>query len=335
MENMRIVALEEHLSFPSFTAEIAPEAIERRGFRDGSGPGTQVGALNDVGAARIAAMDEAGITVQVLSVVGPGADILPPNAGPAFAERYNDAVAAIVRGRPDRFAAFAHLPLTAPATAADELDRAVSELGFCGALINGVTDGKFLDDPMFEPILARAEALDVPLYIHPGIPPESVRRAYYDGFDPAVSYALAAAGWGWHAETAVHVLRLVLAGSLDRHPRLKIIIGHMGEGLPTMMARCDATLGKVTPYLERSISQTILDHVVITTSGFFTLPPFIAAVMTFGIDRILFSVDYPFASNVAARAFLDALPVPSDDRAKIAHGTADAILKLRPIVPVS
>jgi predicted TIM-barrel fold metal-dependent hydrolase len=335
METMRVVALEEHCSFPPFIAEIDSDTIERRGFREGSGADSRRQPLSEVGAERIAAMDAAGITVQVLSVVGPGADLLSPEAGPAFAARYNDAVAAIVRERPDRFAAFAHLPLTAPAAAADELERAVRDLGFCGALVNGVTDGKFLDDPMFEPLLARAEALDVPLYIHPGIPPESVRRAYYDGFEPAVSYALAAAGWGWHAETAVHVLRLVLSGALDRHPDLKIIIGHMGEGLPTMIARCDATLGKVTPYLQRSISQTILDHVVITTSGFFTLPPFIAAVMTFGIDRILFSVDYPFASNVAARTFLDTLPVPPDDRAKIAHRTADAILKLRPPVPVA
>jgi predicted TIM-barrel fold metal-dependent hydrolase len=233
----------------------------------------------------------------------------------------------VVIGKPDRFAAFAHLPMTDPAAAADELERCVRELRFCGAMVNGHTGGRFLDDPAFEPILARAEALGVPLYIHPGIPPPAVRAAYYDGFDPAVNAAFAAAGWGWHAETAVHVLRLVLAGALDRHPKLRIIIGHMGEGLPAMLARCDATLGKVAK-LERSISQTILDHVTITTSGFFTLPPFLVALLTFGADRILFSVDYPFSTNDTGRAFLDALPVTPVDRAKIAHENADRILQL-------
>jgi predicted TIM-barrel fold metal-dependent hydrolase len=324
----RIVALEEHLTFPHRSSKIAPDVAARRGFRAGSGANARLPELSDVGDARLAAMDRAGISVQVLSVVGPGADLLAPDAGPAFARGYNDEVAAVVAQHPDRFAGFAHLPLTAPDAAADELERTVRELGFCGALINGVTDGKFLDDPAFEPLLARAEALDVPLYLHPGIPPEAVRRAYYDGFDPAVSFVLATSGWGWHAETAVHVLRLVLAGALDRHPRLRLIVGHMGEGLPAMMARCDATLGRVTTYLQRSVSETILDHVVITTSGFFTLPPFVAALLTFGADRILFSVDYPFADNDVARAFLDALPVAPDDRTKIAHGNADRALKL-------
>ena len=324
----RIVALEEHLAFPHLAAEIDGEVAARRGFRAGRGVNSRLPELSDVGDLRLAAMDHAGITVQVLSVVGPGADLLAPEAGPPFARRYNDEVAAVVRLHPDRFAAFAHLPLTAPEAAADELERTVRDLGFCGALINGVTDGKFLDDPTFEPLLARAEALDVPLYLHPGIPPEAVRRAYYDGFDPAVSFALATSGWGWHAETAVHVLRLVLAGTLDRHPRLKLIIGHMGEGLPTMMARCDATLGRVATNLSRTVSETILDHVVITTSGFFTQPPFIAALLTFGAERILFSVDYPFADNEVARGFLDALPVASDDRARIAFRTADRVLKL-------
>jgi predicted TIM-barrel fold metal-dependent hydrolase len=324
----RIVALEEHLTFPPFAAEVPPEAAARRGFRAGSGANARLPELSDVDDGRIAAMDSAGITVQVLSVVGPGADLLAPDAGPPFARRYNDAVAAVVARHPGRYAGFAHLPLTAPDAAADELERAVRDLGFLGALINGVTDGKFLDDPMFEPLLARAEALDVPLYIHPGIPPAAVREAYYDGFDPAVSFVFGTSGWGWHAETAVHVLRLVLAGTLDAHPKLRLIIGHMGEGLPMMMARCDATLGRVAKHLRRSVSETILDHVVITTSGFFSMAPFLAALLTFGVDRILFSVDYPFADNDVARRFLDALPLAGDDRMKIAHGNADRVLKL-------
>jgi predicted TIM-barrel fold metal-dependent hydrolase len=314
---MRIVALEEHVSFSSFTGEVDPALSAQRGYRAGAGANSQTAALNDVDE-RLTLMDESGISLQVLSVIGPGADLLDPIAGPPFATRYNDTVAAIVRQHPSRYAAFAHLPLTAPDAAADELERAVRDLGFRGALMSGVTGGKFLDDPMFEPMLARAEALDVPIYIHPGIPPESVRRAYYDGFDPAVSFTFSTSGWGWHAETAVHVLRLVLAGTLDRHPRLKLIIGHMGEGLPMMLERCDGTLGKVAKNLQRSI----------TVSGFFSLPPFEAAMLSFGPDRIMFSVDYPFSTNAVARAFLDKLPVSEDDRAKIAHGNADRLLKL-------
>jgi uncharacterized protein len=322
---MRVVALEEHVSLPAFSAELE-SAAPRPGSRGGAG--AVRAELEDVGAMRLASMDANGITLQVLSVPGPGPVMLAPDAAPAFARRYNDALAAVVRDRPDRFASFAHLPVHLPEAAADELEYAVRELGFCGALMSGTTKGKFLDDPSFAPLLARAEQLDVPIYIHPGVPPEAVRNAYYDGFDPHVSSLFATAGWGWHAETAVHVLRMVLAGTFDRHPNLKIIIGHMGEGLPTMLARCDDFMSQRVTGLPRTVSQTILDHVTITTAGFFTQPPFLAALLTFGADRILFSVDYPFSKNDAARKFLDDLPVSSDDKAKIAHGNADRLLKL-------
>jgi predicted TIM-barrel fold metal-dependent hydrolase len=122
-------------------------------------------------------MDASGITVQVLSVSGPGADLLPQAEAIPLARDLNDALAGAVAEHPDRYAGFAHLPMTAPEAAADELERTVTQLGLSGALINGVTDGRFLDDPGFAPILARAEALDVPIYIHPGIPPEPVRKA--------------------------------------------------------------------------------------------------------------------------------------------------------------
>jgi len=325
----RIVALEEHVAFPNLVRDIDPALIARRGFPPGGpgGPGKNE-QLADITAQRLPAMDAAGITTQVLSVAGPGADLLPPDRGPEFARRYNDAIAEAVRAHPGRFAGFAHLPLTAPEAAAKELASAVHDLGFRGALINGHTDGLFLDDPSFEPLLACAEELGVPLYVHPGIPPEAVRRAYYDGLEDQVSYLFATAGWGWHAETAVHIMRMVLRGTLDRHPRLRLIIGHLGEGLPAMMTRFDTTLGKVAKNLSRPISETILDHVAITTSGFFSAAPFLAALLTFGADRILFSVDYPFSENGDARTFLDALPVTPSDKQKIAHGNADRLLGL-------
>jgi len=329
---MRIVALEEHFTVPGIVSGIDPEAIKRRGFPGPDFPWAQTikrTELSHLGEARLADMDASGITVQVLSVAGPGADLVPGEAGIALARAYNDALADSVTRHPDRYRGFAHLPMLAPEAAADELERTVKELGFHGVLVNGATDGRFLDDPAFDPILARAEALDVPIYIHPGIPVPAVRSAYYDGLPGNFSFTMALSAWGWHAETAIHTLRLVLSGALDRHPGLKIVIGHMGEALPFMLDRIDeTTAGEAKARLQRSVRQTILDQVWITTSGFFTMVPFMAALMTFGVDRIMFSVDYPFASNARARAFLDSLPVSPADRAKIAHGNADRLMRL-------
>ena len=329
---MRVVALEEHFIAPDLVARIDPALLAERGFPP---PGVVWGQvikrneLADLGPARIADMDAAGITLQVLSVAGAGAELLAGPAGIAFARDCNDLLARAVAAHPGRLAGFAHLPMQAPAAAADELERAVRDLGFHGALINGLTAGRCLDHPDFDPILARAAALDVPIYIHPAIAVAPVRHAYYDGLPGQMSYTMATSAWGWHIETAVQVLRLVLSGALDRHPRLKLIIGHMGEALPFMLARCEQTLAaEAAKVLARTVTQTILDQVWITTSGFFTLPPFLAALQTFGADRILFSVDYPFAANAPGRAFLEALPVAPTDRAKIAHGNADQLLRL-------
>jgi predicted TIM-barrel fold metal-dependent hydrolase len=329
---MRIVALEEHYTVPRIVSGISPDAIARRGF---PGPdfvwaqSTKRDELADLGDARLADMDQSGITVQVLSVAGPGADLVRGQAGVDFARAYNDTLAQACSLHPDRYRGFAHLSLLAPDAAAGELERTVRQLGFHGALVNGATDGRFLDDPMFEPILAKAEALDVPIYLHPGIPVQAVRNAYYDGLPGNFGFSMALTTWGWHYDTAVHVLRLVLSGTLDRHPGLKLVIGHMGEALPFMLDRIDeTTAAEARSRLKRSARETILDQVWITTSGFFTMPPLMAALLSFGVDRIMFSVDYPFASNARARAFLDALPVSPADRAKIAHGNADRLLRL-------
>jgi predicted TIM-barrel fold metal-dependent hydrolase len=329
---MRIVALEEHFTVPGIVAGISRDVVERRGF-----PGadfvwsqtTKRNELADLGGARLADMDASGITVQVLSVAGPGADLVPGQKGIDLARAYNDALAEGCARHPDRYRGFAHLPMLAAEAAADELERTVKDLGFHGVLVNGATDGRFLDDPAFEPILARAAALDLPIYLHPGIPTQAVRNAYFDGLPGNFSFTLALSAWGWHADTAIHVLRLALSGALDRHPGLKIVIGHMGEALPFMLDRIDeTTAAQAKTLLRRSVRQTIVDQVWITTSGFFTMVPFMAALMTFGVDRIMFSVDYPFASNARARAFLDALPISPADRAKIAHGNADRLLRL-------
>ncbi len=328
---MRIVTLEEHVRFSSFTDRIDSAAKEKRGYsKQARQPGIEnwVRQLDDMAEERIRLMDESGITVQVLSVLGPAADLVEGEAGIAMAREYNDAVAEKMKAHPSRFAAFAHLPMTSPRAAADELARTVNEHGFVGALISGLTDDLFLDHESFEPILARAEQLKVPLYIHPGIPPKAVRDAYFSGLKPPVNMLLAMAGFGWHAETAVHVLRLIAAGCLDRHPTLQLIIGHMGEMLPMMLDRCDELFVPDFVGIERSLKQTILEQVHLTTSGVFSQPALKVAIDTFGIDRVMFSIDYPFSSNEEGRVFLDRIALAPADVARIAHGNADRLLKL-------
>jgi predicted TIM-barrel fold metal-dependent hydrolase len=330
---MRVIALEEHFAAPAIAARIDREAISRRGYRPrrtAPGEPSPQELLPEIGANRLRLMDESGITMQVLSNSGPGPDLVPGAEGVAIAKAMNDHLAEAVARHPDRFAGFAVLPMQSPDDAARELGRAVKDLGFLGALINGTTEGRFLDHPSYDGILAQAAALDVPIYIHPHLAPDAVRDVYYSGLEPGAGRVLEAAGWGWHSETALHVLRLVLSGALDRHPKLKLIIGHMGEMLPMMLARADDVFKLDIEHLKRSISQTILDQVWITTSGIFTEPPFLAALLTFGIDRIMFSVDYPYAANAQGRAFLDRISLSPGDMAKLTHGTADALLKLKP-----
>lgn len=232
---MRIVALEEHFSLPMIHGQSGGAGPKLTVADDENMPAVvrNVAAkIVDVGDSRIADMDRNGISVQVLSKagnhIGRSADLFDGNEAVSFARKFNDEFARKVAERPDRFAAFAHLPVSIPEAAADELERTVRDFGFKGTLISGTIRGAFLDDPKFAPLLARAERLGVPIYVHPGMPPADVRKAYYEGFAPKISFGLATFGWGWHYEVALHVLRLALAGIMDKYPRLNWIIGHMG-----------------------------------------------------------------------------------------------------------
>ena len=319
---MRIIALEEHYRYRDAGSE---GSFEQGGVAH---PAALLAKLDDVGASRIADMDAAGIDLEVLSHVTPGPAALEPARAVPLARRANDWAAEAVRRYPKRLAAFATLPMSDPDASAEELERTVRELGFKGALINGTSQGRFLDDPRFFPLLERAEALQVPLYLHPAPPPEPVMNAYFSGLDPALGRMLSMAGWGWHAETALHTLRLIVAGVFDRCPRLQLIIGHMGEMLPFMLARSNDVLTPFAKGLRRPVADYLRSNVHVTTSGMFTAPPLLLAIEVLGIDRIMFSVDYPYASHARGRAFLEALPFSPTDMDKLSHGNAERLLGL-------
>lgn len=326
---MRIVTLEEHVSFPEMAGQIPKAALG--GFGESARMQQLSGKLADITGARLNSMDANGISTQVLSVDSSGANLLSPKEGPAFARQYNDMIAERISGFENRFTAFAHLPMTAPIAAADELERAVTKYQFRGAMIRGLTQEKFLDQPEFAPILERAEKLEVPIYLHPGLPPKGVSDIYYNGLPnhSGMSEALACYGWGWHSETALHVLRLLFSGIFDQYPKLNLIIGHMGEMLPMMMARSERAFKPGNGGAnQRSLTDTFHQQVHITTSGFFTQPPLKIALDTFGIDNIMFSVDYPFSTNEMGIDFLNAIDLPEEQLSKIAHGNADKLLKL-------
>jgi len=323
---MRVVALEETVMDVALMNELmGPERLQALSYMRSS----VLDNLQDFGEGRIRSMDDNGVTVQVISTSVPGAEELEGNAGVEFAHRMNNRVAEAVRERPNRLAGFANLPMRTPEAAADELERAVTDLGFRGTTIHGMTKDKFLDAVEFEPVLARAEALDVPIYLHPNFPPKAVFDAYYSDLPPSIAITLSVAGYGWHTELGLHILRLAVKGVFHRFPGLKIIIGHMGEALPFMLARTDYTL-KLNDQIDYSLFDLVVDRVHVTTSGLFTLPPFMNLLQTFGADRILFSADYPYCTNEEGRGFLDMLApnVSPSDFAKICHGNADRLLKL-------
>ena len=322
---MKIITLEEH-----FTTQMYIEAAARVGAALPANDHMQDIQRRelDLGEGRLADMDAAGISLQVLSLSGVLMDALDAPTVTAIARDANDRAADAVRAHPDRFAAFAALGMKEPEQAANELRRCVLELGFKGGIVNGTTNGLFMDDPSFLPVFEAAQELDVPIYLHPAPPPAKVWEAYYQGLPDGYGQALSIAGWGWHVETGLHALRLMVSGLFDRLPDLQIIIGHMGENLPFSLARAEAVLSNSATPLARPLTETFRANFHVTTSGYFTVPPFLCALMTVGADRLLFSVDYPFSPNQRGRDFLDSLPVSPTDKAKIAHGNAERLLKL-------
>jgi predicted TIM-barrel fold metal-dependent hydrolase len=324
---MRTIALEEHFTTPAFVAgpgKISNDAMAKAGPHGAK----LIAQLADLGDARVAEMDAAGLDMQVLSLNSPGVEQSEAGEAVAIARDANDLLAGAVRQHPTRFAAFAALPVGAPDKAADELERCVRTLGFKGANINGHNRGRYLDDPFYEPILARAVALNVPIYLHPTLPPPAVMQASYSGFNPAVTFIIAGPGWGWHIETAMHIMRMIFGGVFDRFPKLQIVIGHMGEALPFMMPRIEATGGRLPPGAgpKRPPGDYLRQNLHYTFGGFNFASTFQVLLSTVGSERIMFSADYPYGSIAEARGFLDTLPVSAAEREAIAHGNAEKLL---------
>jgi predicted TIM-barrel fold metal-dependent hydrolase len=320
---VRTIALEEHFLTSSF--QTATQSF----FENGPERMRQLQAkLLDIGDGRIASMDEAGIDVQVLSLAANGFEQLGIGVAAPLARDINDELAAAIAKHPDRLRGFATLALKNAETASVELERCVTKLGFCGAMVNGLTDGEFLDQPRFLPVFEAAQALGVPIYVHPAEPPASVKEAYFSGLSEEASFLLSIAGWGWHAELGLHVLRLIVSGLFEKLPDLQVIIGHMGEGVPYALARSSSVLSGTMKQPSLSVADYFKRNIYVTTSGYFTKPPFQCAVDVLGIDRLMFSVDYPFSDNMKGRNFLNSLDLYPEDLAKVTHRNAERVLKI-------
>ena len=322
MTRMLTIAIEEHFLAPGLTPPPGTGPLASWGPRIGD-------QLRDLGQERWASMDASGIDLQVISHVAPAAQGLAGAEGVTRARQANDRLAEAVAAHPDRFSGFATLPTADPAAVAGELERAVTELGLAGAMVNSTlgSNDAFLDEPGFAPLLERFERLDAPLYLHPAPPSAALHEALYRGLPPAVAGRLATGAWGWHAEAGLHVLRMIATGVFDRYPALRMIVGHCGEMVPFMLDRIDAMLRP--PGLALKPSEYFLRNIWVTTSGLFSLPPVLCTVQVLGVDRVLFSVDYPFGGNAAGRALLDALPLAPADKAKVAGGNAERLLRLK------
>jgi predicted TIM-barrel fold metal-dependent hydrolase len=313
-----VIALEEHY----WDKEIASQFVGAEGTRDPK----MLERLYDLGELRLKEMDEAGIDMQILSHGAPSAQKLTGPDAVAITRRANDRLNAAVAANPKRFAAFAALPTIDPKASADELER-TTKLGFKGAMLHGLANGVFLDDKRFWPIYERAQALDVPIYLHPSVPMPAVMDAYYKDYAKDFPMVVRAA-WGYTVETATLAIRMVLSGVFDAYPKLKIVLGHLGETLPFLVWRVDQALARPGAAKPMSFRDLFCGHFYITTSGNFSNPALLCCVMEMGIDRILFAVDWPFVANKPAVDWIDTVPLCDEDKIKLLSGNARKLFRL-------
>jgi 5-carboxyvanillate decarboxylase len=280
---------------------------------------------------RLKDMDEHGVNLQVLSFTAPGVQAFDAGLGSEMAARANDYLAAAVRAHPKRFAGLGAIAPQSPERAAREIDRIMQDLKLNGIIINSHTQGEFLDDEKFSPILAAAVANDAPIYLHPNFPADAMIQPY-------ARYGMMGALWGFAAECSLHVVRMILAGVFDQFPTLKIVLGHLGEGLPFWLDRLDNRYanilrrGGLEPLgmkrLQRLPSEYFRSNFWVSTSGMNTHPPLEFVLSRLGAERVLFAVDYPYEQSAEATAFIRSAPLTADVLKKIAHENAERLFRI-------
>ncbi len=338
---MRRIAVEEHISIKEYVdylytrkepprLEIIEDQERGKMARDWITPDfvmTAPAQLEDTGDTahlekRLKDMDEAGIDMQVLSMRNPGVEEFEPPAAKTWARKINDELAGVVNKYPDRFAAFSMITWQEPEAAIVELERAVKELGLKGVKTQSHIKGDYLDSKKYWPVFQKAEELGAPVFIHP-------REPSPDMIKPYLAYpGLAGAGWGYAAEVGLHAMRLIYSGLFDEFPRLKIILGHMGEGLPYWLFRMDSKGPMLGSTPKRKASEYVKDNFLVATSGMFSQPALMCAYLALGADNILFAVDYPPESAIEAVKFMDAAPICPSDKEKMYHLNAEELFRL-------
>ena len=313
----KIIAVEEHFMHSSITDhfnEVShhPEKIRSR--------------LYDFTSVRIEEMDKAGIDMQILSHQSPGSQRLSSNVAVSACQKSNDELASIISKYPKRFDGFAMVPSNLPDLAAKELDRAVKQLGLKGAMLHGLSAGEMVDESKFWPIFAKAEELDVPIYLHPADPDETVTDRYYSPYHQSHPMITRAA-WGFGIETGTLAVRMILSGIFKRHPKLKIVLGHLGEALPFWLPRIHESLAR--PGNEKVNFDTIFKtNFWVTTSGFFSDNALDLCLKVLGDNKILFAIDWPYADNIAGVNWLSKAPISERTKNKIFFENTLKFLKL-------
>ncbi|OBT63440.1 hypothetical protein VE03_07130 [Pseudogymnoascus sp. 23342-1-I1] len=315
------ITLEEH--YVSAKARATDAVDDYASF-----PQQMVTKLRSLGDERIQDLNNGNVSLQVISHS-------PGTRSPAVCSAANDELASAISKHPTRMAGFATLPMSKPEEAAKELERCVRDLAFVGALVDNHADGQFYDAERFWTVFEKASELDVPIYIHPTYAADSMMEYYKGNYNDAIAVALSAYGWGWHAETGLHILRLFASGLFDRFPQVKIVIGHMGELLPFQLERVIAIADRFGK--KRGFREVWNTNIWITTSGMFALAPLACLLQTTSIDRVLYSVDYPFSSNEKGLGFFKEIEksglIAGEDLEKFAFRNAKDLLRVKARAP--
>lgn len=336
---MKIITLEEHYTdqrimdannaFNKNQPKLSPEWAEAMKFlMSRAFPGEE---LLDFEEKRIPYMDRQQINMQVLSYTSPVSDMVPAKEAVKLCRFANDITKQHMDEHPDRFLGFATLPMADSKAAAEELERCVKKLGFCGVLLAGRYKGRFYNEAEFFPIFEKAAELDVPVSFHPAFIPMEVQEAYYmsDAYSFVVGSELASAGYGWHSEVGIQIMRLILSGIFDQLPNLKFISGHWGETIPAFLDRMDIILDQELTGLKKKVSEYYKEHVYITPSGIMSVDQLEYIVRLMGADHVLYAVDYPYMKPENVYEFLMESSLTEEQKELIAHENAERLLHLK------